>query len=85
LAETLAARNDQQVMKPIRELIDSIIVFPREPREPIRFDIRARRTALLNNEVGMLVPRGQITPIHRLKSTLGLGIPSPSFVISGAA
>ena len=60
LAETLAARNDQEAMKPIRELINSIIVYPRQPREPIRFDIRGRLAALLNNDVGMLVPRDRI-------------------------
>jgi hypothetical protein len=53
LAETLAARNDQEAMKPIRELIHSIIVYPRQPRDPVRFDIRGRLAALLNNDVGL--------------------------------
>lgn len=55
-------------MKPIRELVDSIIVYPRQARDPIRFDVRGRLAALLNNEVGMLVPRGRNSHTHILRT-----------------
>ena len=70
LAETLATRQDHEAMKPIRELVDSIVVYPRQSREPLRFDIRGRLAALLNsadgngpgpaNGVGLMVPRDRI-------------------------
>lgn len=64
LADTLAARKDQEAMKPNRELVDLIIVYPRQARDPIRFDIRGRLAALLNSEVGMPVPRGRNNHTH---------------------
>jgi hypothetical protein len=52
LAETLAARQEHAAIKPIRELVDSIIVYPRQAREPLRFDINGRLAALLNSADG---------------------------------
>jgi site-specific DNA recombinase len=78
LSQTLNARQDQAAAGPIRELIASIVVFPREPREPVRFEIQGRLAALLNKEVGLMVPRVGISRTHHLA-------PEPLFVIRGAA
>jgi site-specific DNA recombinase len=64
LADTLAAGNIADAAKPIRELVHSIVIYPRSGREPVRFDIRGRLAALLNDAggkgLGPLVPRDRI-------------------------
>ncbi len=46
----------------LRDLIEAIIVEPREAGEPAVFSIRGRLAALLAPSVGSLVPRGGIEP-----------------------
>jgi hypothetical protein len=40
LSEILSARKEDEATKPIRELVDSIIIYPRHSQEPLRFEIR---------------------------------------------
>jgi hypothetical protein len=72
LSESLSARLDDEAMKPIRELVDSIIIYPRNAREPLRFEIkgaagspaeyrrRGRRAPGPAYGVGLMVPRDRI-------------------------
>ena len=48
LSECLTSRHQAQVMKLVRELVDSVVVYNRKDDELVRFDVRGRLSALLN-------------------------------------
>ena len=68
LSQTLSARNDHQAIKPVRELVDSIIVYPRAAGEELRFDVKGRLAAILN-----MAEEGK--PIRAGKGVVGLMVP----------
>jgi site-specific DNA recombinase len=73
LAEGIRALDDPAALTKIRELVDSITVYPRKTRkDPIRFDIKGKLAALLNNGVGLMVPRGGISHTHSMSNPLFL-------------
>lgn len=56
LAATLKAGENNEALGLLRGLVERIVIHPRAPREPMRFDIVGKLVALLNPSVGFLVP-----------------------------
>lgn len=65
LAESILAGRDDEALRIIRTLVESIVIYPRAAGEDVRFIIRGRLVALLDPSVGSLVPRGWHTFTHR--------------------
>ena len=59
LSECLTSRHQAQVMKLVRELVDSVVVYKRKDDELVRFDVRGRLSALLSMADGAAPGHGQ--------------------------
>lgn len=65
LSQNLASGRNSEAMAIVRDLVDSITVYPRNAGEPVRFEVRGRLVALLDPSVGTVVPRGWHNQDHR--------------------
>ena len=84
LQATLSSSDASGACLKLRELIDHIVVEPREkPGDQLRFEIRGRLTALMRPDqarmsVGTLVPRGGMPQVSKFNTLHRKGVsPSP--------